>query len=79
MPAYKIVVGAPDNHFVEDYTGTRRRPATPSEANRLPFRTVVAPVRLELALQASLGEGPWHEEFDLLRPHGPRSREVFDD
>jgi len=66
LPAYKEAVGTPDRIEVVDYSGERRRAATPSEAATLPNRTVVAPMRLERALRAVLGLEPWHEAFDKL-------------
>jgi hypothetical protein len=67
FPAYKEAVGSPVAYDVVDYTGEMRRPATESEVARLPNRKVVAPVRLEKALRASLGLEPWLEAFDGLR------------
>lgn len=70
LPAFKESVGSPTQFEVVDYSGTRRRPATRTEADALPNRKVVAPVRLEKALRASLGMEPWLETFDELRPEG---------
>lgn len=50
--------------------GARRRAATPIEADALPNRKVVAPVRLEKALRALLGLEPWLDAFDELRVRG---------
>jgi hypothetical protein len=77
LPAYKEAVTTADHIDVVDYSGTRRRRATKEEAALLPNRKVVAPVRLERALRASLGLEPWLEAFDDLRPHGITSREAF--
>jgi len=60
-----------------DYSGTRRRRATKAEATSLPYRRIVAPVRLERALKASLGLEQWLEAYEELRPHGITSREAF--
>jgi hypothetical protein len=49
---------------VVDFSGTRRRPATPAEEMALPNRKLVAPVRLERALRAKLGLEPWLDVFD---------------
>jgi hypothetical protein len=68
LPAYKEAVGRSTKFDVVDYTGDRRRPATRLEVETLPNRKVVAPVRLEKALQASLGLELWLEAFDELRP-----------
>ena len=70
LPAYKELVGVPDQFDVVDFSGNRRRRATPEEVGRLPYRKVVAPVRIENALKASLGLGPWLQIFDDLRPKG---------
>jgi len=70
LPAYKEAVGVPSHVEVVDYSGTRRRPATPIEAEALPNRKVVAPVRLEKALRASLGLEPWLDIFEDLRAEG---------
>ena len=70
LPAYKELVGVPDQFDVFDFSGNRRRPATPEEVSRLPNRKVVAPVRIENALKALLGLGPWLPIFDELRPQG---------
>lgn len=67
LPAYKEAFGEPDVLHVVDSTGTRRRPATPFEATAFPYRKVVAPVRLERALRASLGLEPWRDELEDLR------------
>lgn len=50
LPVYKVSVGSPHKVQVEDYSGNRRRWATPLEAAALPYRSVVAPVRFERAL-----------------------------
>lgn len=70
FPAYKEMVGVPSQFEVVDYSGTQRRPATPIEAQTLPNRKVVAPVRLEKAFRAWLGLEPWLDVFDELRAGG---------
>jgi hypothetical protein len=67
LPAYKETVHTPDRVDVVDHSGTRRRAATATEAEVLPNRKVVAPVRLERALRAWLGMEPWSTAFDELR------------
>lgn len=67
-PAYKEGVSPPGTFDVVDHTGQRRRRATDDEAERLPFRKVVAPIRVEKALRALHGEEPWVEAYDELRP-----------
>jgi hypothetical protein len=68
LPAYKESVGASARVDVVDFSGERRRPASETEAERLPNRTFVAPVRLEKALRAKAGIEPWHEEYTGLAP-----------
>ncbi len=67
-PAYKEGVSPPGTFDVVDYTGERRRRATEDEIESLPFRTVVAPIRLEKALRALEGMEPWDDVYDALRP-----------
>ncbi|WP_460445988.1 hypothetical protein [Angustibacter aerolatus] len=66
---------APQLNFVErrgarvhvvDLKGASLREATRHEETRLPMRTIVAPVILELAVKASHGIGAWRSEFDQL-------------
>ncbi|TMD83116.1 MAG: hypothetical protein E6I78_13190 [Chloroflexi bacterium] len=66
LPTYKVTVGDINSWFVESYDGSRRRPATPNELNVLELRTVVAPIRLEKALQALHGARPWEPTFRQL-------------
>lgn len=67
LPAYKEAVGVPPRYEIVDYSGKRRRPATTAEAAAVPNRkVVVAPVRLERALKATLGIEPWLDAFDEL-------------
>lgn len=77
LPAYKEAVTTHDHIDVVDHSGTRRRRATKAEATSLPNRSIVAPVRLERALKASLGLEQWLEAYEELRPHGITSREAF--
>lgn len=66
-PAYKEGT-SPGAFDVVDYTGKHRRPATATETDELPFRTVVAPIRLEKALRALNGLGTWTDAYEELRP-----------
>src|SRR5689334_9061443 len=45
LPAFKEAVGTPDRIDVVDYAGKQRRRASSDEAEILPYRTTVAPVR----------------------------------
>jgi hypothetical protein len=65
LPKYRE--GLPGHAFVESFDMTKRRVATIEEESVLPFRTFVAPIRLENALKALLGTGEWLEEYDHMR------------
>lgn len=69
LPAYKVAVNDPWNFQIEDYSGTRTRPASPEDERLYPFRTVVAPIRLERAAQALKGLREWESEWDELLPN----------
>lgn len=69
LPAFKEAVGGPERIDVVDYSGQRRRPAQGAEADLLPNRKVVAPVRLEKALRAKHGLEPWIEAYSDLAPN----------
>lgn len=45
MPTFKVSIGTPDNVIEEDIDGNRLRVLSPTEADALPFRKVVAPIR----------------------------------
>ena len=80
LPAFKESVDAIDNVEVVDYSGARRRPATPEEAERVPHRSVVSPAFLEETLRAKHGLQPWSEEFEGLEPdEANSSRRLFDE
>jgi hypothetical protein len=68
LPAFKEVVGTPDRVDVVDFSGERRRRASPLEAEVLSNRKVVAPVILEKALRAKFGVEPWLEIYTDLAP-----------
>jgi hypothetical protein len=67
-PAYKEGKSPPGAYDVVDYTGSRRREASPEEVARLPFRPVIAPIRLEKALRALHGLEDWDAAYEELRP-----------
>jgi hypothetical protein len=79
LPAYLLTIGASDKLFVVDYTGERQRPASALEDQRLPYRTIVAPVRLEKALRALHGLEPWHPAYDDLKPNAAMAAANFFD
>jgi hypothetical protein len=68
LPAFKEAIDTPENIYVVDASGSKRRPATPDESLRLRNRTIVAPAVLEHAIRARHGLEPWREEFDALVP-----------
>ena len=66
-PAFKVAIGGPGNIHVEDWGMTRRRPATPEEAARLPLRSSFSAMSVENALKGLLGLGPKLEgDEDIL-------------
>ncbi len=67
IPAYKVAT-SPGIVVVEDFDGKRRRLATPVEEVILPYRTIVAPVRVEKAFRALHGVGTWLDEYGSLVP-----------
>jgi len=69
LPAFKEAVGSPDRIDVVDFSGAKRRRAEGPEAELLPNRKVVAPVRLEKALRAKHGLEPWAEAYTDLAPN----------
>lgn len=80
LPAYRESVGAPDRVDIVDYSGKVRRRSSPSEANSLRTRKVVAPIRLERALRARAGLEPWLDAYAELEPDSyVTSRAVFKD
>ncbi|WP_102193365.1 hypothetical protein [Microbacterium aurantiacum] len=77
FPAYKETVMSPDRIDAVDYSGLRRRPASKDEVGGLSYRTIVAPVRFERALRASIGLDPWLPAYEELKPHKFLSRDLF--
>jgi hypothetical protein len=66
-PAYKEAV-APETFDVVDYSGVLRT-ATPEEIQKLPFREVVAPIRIENAFRALQDDAArWKPEYETLLP-----------
>lgn len=77
LPAYKEGVAASGLFDVVDYTGRRRRRATADEATELPYRTIVAPVRVEKAARAVLGLEPWVAAYSDLQPRNTTTQNLF--
>ena len=73
-PTFKIAL-APDEFVEEAFDGTTLRRLSPEETDDLPFRTVVAPIRIDKATRALHGIEPWEAHYDPLRfhPEGGRS------
>jgi hypothetical protein len=65
QPDFKVEVEG--QTFIESRDRTITRPATALEIERLRYRTVVAPVRLEKALQAFHGLGEWLPHYNELK------------
>lgn len=77
LPAYKEGVLPTGTFDVVDYSGKLRRRATRDEAEALPLRKVVAPVRLEKALRAVHGVEPWVNAYEDLRVPPEIARSTF--
>ncbi len=67
-PAYKVGVSPPGTFDVVDHTGQHRRRATDEEAESLPFRTVVAPIRLEEGSARASRDGALGRRLRQVRP-----------
>lgn len=80
LPAWKEF-HYPNTTYVMDYTGSLKKQIDPAEAESLPNEKVVAPARLENALRALHGIGPWEERYEALRPRpkGLLSSDFFPD
>ena len=77
MPAYKVAIDRPGNFYVEDWTGKRRRPATPEEAAALPNRSSFSGSAVDLALRGIAGLVPWNDRLGKLLLGGLTSQEAF--
>jgi hypothetical protein len=66
FPPSKVAVGEPNNFYLISYDKKRRRRASPLEVATVPFRSTVAPIRLERALQAAHGVRQWDPDYDRL-------------
>lgn len=64
-PLYKEAT-APGKYEVVDHMGAVVGPASAQEVERLAFRKVVAPIRVQHALEAIHGLQPWDELYDEL-------------
>ena len=65
QPVFKVFVEGVT--YVESRDRSLLRPASRDEAEGLRFRNVVAPVRLQNALNAHFGLGEWLSQYDDLR------------
>ncbi len=72
LPDYKIAVdqGGGIQFEVQDASGRLRRHASDFDITQLPYRKVVAPVRLERALRAAHRLEPWLDHYGELREAG---------
>lgn len=68
LPAYKVGVHPPGKYVVEDYSGSRNRPADATEIQLLPFRMTISPAFFAGALKAWHGVKGWLPGYDRLRP-----------
>lgn len=66
LPTYKVAIDSVDRWVEEDVNGGRRADITESEADLLPFRSAVAPIRIDKTVKALAGEGQWVPEFEHL-------------
>jgi hypothetical protein len=64
-PTFKVSV-APGRFVEESLDGTKVRDFPASEGERLPYRTVVAPIRIDKAAKALLGMEAWQPHYDAL-------------
>lgn len=73
-PIFKVMTSPPDTYAVIDHAGTVIRAASRRDVDELPMWTSVGPIRLEHAVQALAGLGPWTMDYELLLPPGSRER-----
>lgn len=66
FPPSKVALDRSDNFYIVSYDKKRKRPADPLEIASVPFRSTIAPIRLEKALQAAHGVGPWVGDYDRI-------------
>jgi hypothetical protein len=64
-PVFKVEYNG--RTYVESFEGELLRPATPEEVEFLRYRVVVAPVRVDKAVKAHFGDGPWEPAYENLR------------
>jgi len=63
FPYYKIGV---DTVYIENFEGNRLRKASIAEELALQYRTVIAPVRFELALKAYYKQIEWKDKYNHM-------------
>ncbi|MCM3613321.1 ribonuclease E inhibitor RraB [Microbacterium enclense] len=68
FPASKVSIGRPDHVVIEDHLGRLIRPVTVEEASRYPYRSTVAPIRVQKAARGINGFIPWDDEWDHMVP-----------
>ena len=80
LPGYKVGWHVPGQYVVEDFSATRRRPATELEKEILPNRKTRSPAIFDDAIRAHAGLEPWVEYYDELRAGNiVTSAELFGD
>jgi len=67
QPAYKVRQSG--QIYIESRDRTFSRPASPSEADALGYRSVSAPAVVEDAVRAYFGFGEWKSHFDEFHAH----------
>jgi hypothetical protein len=67
MAETKVAI-APGVYVVQDAFGTVVRQAEARDVALLPFRSIVAPFRMQRAFEALHGAGEWLPEYDRMRP-----------
>ena len=63
-PVYKLET--PTGTIVQSFDRSTEKVATEEEIERLPYRTYIAPIRLEKAVKARHGVGDWDDSYDEL-------------
>ena len=66
FPPSRVALNESDNYYIVSYDRKTSRPADPMEVATVPFRSTIAPIRLERALQAIHGVGDWVSDYDRI-------------
>lgn len=77
FPTYKVRInGLP---YIHEFTGKKRRPATPEYWELLDYKTTVAPIQYQNALLAHHGLGEWRDHYDEITIEHVRRRVLVGD